>query len=236
MEATTMLASHLIPKSTPARATGAQISMTMPLSKIRSSKSTIWVSRVAWRTIISRNFLFELLPPCIADTLCRVPQWSEPNRCDSKIGTGPYGLLGMAYVPHSSRKGISGQFTVARGAKVEGSILPKKQKMSNQLPFYDAAPARHAHTRLTAAIRLKRFLGRPRPLSLILILKCEFVLQSPSRRRTMLSPSPAGPHPGVPHKILRRKHLCQRSKNSTSNSKISRVDLRSYATRLPAAK
>jgi hypothetical protein len=35
--------------------------------------------------------------------------------------------VSLAYVPHSSRKGISGRFTVARGAKAKGSMLPKSK-------------------------------------------------------------------------------------------------------------
>ena len=55
MEATTIRTSNLNPRSTPAKMTRAETSMTMPLSKIRSSKSTMPVSRAARRTIVIRR-------------------------------------------------------------------------------------------------------------------------------------------------------------------------------------
>ena len=75
MEATTMRAFTVIPRSTPATVSRAHTSMTMPLSKIRSSKSTRWVSRVTSWAIMRKGWAVGS-GPSVNDKGERKPEYS----------------------------------------------------------------------------------------------------------------------------------------------------------------
>jgi hypothetical protein len=125
-----MRAFTVIPRSTPATVSRAHTSMTMPLSKIRSSKSTRWVSRVTSWAIMRKGSAVGS-GPSVNDKGERKPEYSPcaPSN-DGELNSDADGL---AVQSHHDWARVRQGTCVHSLSEVAGAQTPK--------PYFSAFPS-----------------------------------------------------------------------------------------------